>query len=156
MQQSKQETEKQITAQNALLLHSCPTVYMAIYGNTHALLPVFAQSLRPESTLPNVPFIVSMHGWLPLLQSFSFTFWVTQQTSLFYRLTLPLIWFRTLLGCETHSTYTACRGGNFNAYLAYSMKCGGHPRRKPIYHLSHTGPVPMLRTQRDERLFCPG
>lgn len=55
----------------------------------------------------------------------------------------------TTSGRGTHSTSTGCRGGDFNAYLAYTASCGDKPMDISVLNPSQTSTVPIQRRGMD-------
>lgn len=59
------------------------------------------------------------------------------------------------LGCATLSVFTGRRGGDWNAYIAYTLGCGGHPIYKSVFYPFQTSLVPIRWQRRDERRGWP-
>lgn len=49
----------------------------------------------------------------------------------------------------TRSTCKGYRGGNSDAYFAYTISCGRQPMNKPVAHRSQTGQEAIHRPRRD-------
>lgn len=59
---------------------------------------------------------------------------------------------RTCLECAAYSASTRYRGGNFDAYFAYTMTFGSQPVDMSVSYLSMTG-VAAIHQPRNKRSF---
>lgn len=60
---------------------------------------------------------------------------------------------QSLLGYATHYASKGCPEGNFNAYLSYTLACGGQANSKSVFYPSQTSLVPIHRAQMEERTW---